>query len=221
MRAGRLLLLGVWIAVPAQAEVRFHLDVGGFFRSVPSIDLADLAGETGYGTGDDAAGAAAGIRLGFGMEYAGFEVAVDAGLGAGGLDLGAIERRYLGQVDDVGSSTTLAAGLRFMWVPEVTEGWQVLLGPQGMWHVMGAASGAGQASVSSLGFGGLAGFRWMTQAITPTLDGGLQVTVDGMAHLPLSTSVRRSTEDVLFENDAPEGVFPSWGINASYFFTFK
>lgn len=216
-----LVLLGLFSASPAAAEVRFHLDAGLLTRSQLGVDLARLAGATGFGEASDATPVALGLRLGFGVQLDDFEGAVDVGLAAGGLHLPNIEERYLGAQDDIGGSSTLTAGLRLMWVPMLDTNWQLLLGPQVAWQALGAASGVGQGNLTSLGLGGVVGFRWRTHEVTPTLDGHLQVTADGAAHLPFSVQVRRSASDVVFESQSPEGIFGSWGLGVSYCFGFR
>ena len=216
-----LILFAIFSPLPALAELRFHLDAGAFSRTQLGLDLAELAGATGFGEGSDATPAALGIRLGFGVQMSDFEVGVDVGLAAGGLDLLAIEERYVGAVDEIGGSSTLTAGLRVMWVPTLDADWQLLLGPQAAWQALGAASGVGDGNLTSLGLGGLAGVRWRTHEITPTLDGSLQLTAEGLAHLPLSVRVGRGTNDVVFESQSPEGLFGSFGLAVSYCFGFR
>ncbi|MCA9527432.1 MAG: hypothetical protein KC549_14175 [Myxococcales bacterium] len=217
----RLLVLSLLFAAPAAADVRFNLEMGAFSRAIPSVDLADLAGETAFGAQDDQSPAALGLQLGFGVQVDALEAGLDVGVGAGGLDITAVEDRYFGARDEIGGGTTLQAGLHGWWTPALGEDWQLLLGPRGVWHLATVASGVGQATLTSIGLGGQLGFRWRSQVVSPTLDGHLQLVVDGLAHLPLSVAVRKSATDVVFESDAPEGVFGSWGLNLGYCLTFK
>ncbi|MEZ4468680.1 MAG: hypothetical protein R3F60_12290 [bacterium] len=217
----RLLACGLLLGGSALADIRFNLDMGAFSRAIAAVDLAELAGVSTFGAQDDQAPTALGLQLGFGVQLDALEVGIDVGLGAGGLDLVAIEKRYFGEEDDVGGGSTLQAGLHGWWTPTLAEDWQLMLGPKAAWHLANVASGVGQATVTSLGLGGQIGFRWRSQRVSPTLDGHLQVTADVLAHLPLSVSVRRSADDIVFESDAPEGVFASWGLAAGYCLTFK
>jgi hypothetical protein len=218
-RWGWLAAVLVW-ASGAQA-LEWQVGAGVQYRHASEVDLAAMAGADGYGAQSDISPGQLGLQLSAGLQpLPAFEIGLDASIAVGGLALGDVEERYFGEQDTVGGSSTVEGGGALRWVPELSPDLRLLIGGAAAWQRMSTASGLGSAHLDSLAIGPEVGVRWRATD-GETVDGELQLRVDGRWHRPLRAEVLRSSEDVLFETTDADDPFWSVGVSVSWLFAFR
>jgi hypothetical protein len=188
------------------------------------VDLARLARQDAYGHGDDLSPGALGLRLTGGIRPLSlFELDLDAAFAVGGLDLGEVERRYLGGgTESLGSSATLEAGVAALALPPLGPNMDLVAGAAAGWHRMVTSSPAGGARVSSLAVGPALGIRWCAVHVGRAVDGVLELRLDARYHRALDLEVARDGEESLFATDSPAAdAFYTVGFALTWLFAFR
>ncbi len=207
----------------AQSRVEALAGAGASFRHTTAVDLAEIAGESGYGSGDDTSPGALGFELRAGVLFP-IDVELDttATIAVGGLNLSRIERRYLGsEPDQLGSSLTASWAFSPRFAPTIAPDVRLLLGPGLELERMATSSPAGDAHVDSFGFGLDAGARLETNRISRVVDGALEFVLFGRREVPYDLRVARGPNTVLFSGtDAGGPPIYSFGIAVEYVFSF-
>lgn len=221
MRTLLLALAPLLLPALAQADTQMHLGFSVFGQSVPTLDLADQAGVSGFGRGDDATALNLGVQIDFGVQLAPIELGLSIAQASGGLDQDDIEERYFGDSDTAQGASTTEAGLHVWWVHASSADLALIAGPHARWLRMKSTSGVASARSDSLGLGADLGLRYRTHKVSDTLDGAVRFLVGLDANLPLEATVRRASGEALFSSDSPSGTFFSYTIGAGFCLTFK
>jgi hypothetical protein len=215
----------VLLARPALAESRVEAlaGAGASLRYTTALDLAEVAGQTGYGRGDDTSPAALGFELRAGVLLP-VDVELDAtgSIAVGGLNLGRVERRYLGsEPQPIGSTLSANADLGARFAPALGSGIRFLIGPSFGAERMAASSPAGGAYLDLFHVGLDAGVRIRTNRISRVVDGSLELVLTTRRELPFALRVARSANDVVLSGTDGNGPdIYSLGIAVEYVFSF-
>jgi len=217
-----LILPAALCASPAAAQpddgpaIALSIGTGLRINTTGAIDLADVAGSTDYGTGDDASPASLGLMITLGVLIDRWEIMGEAAVNIGGLDLGGIEERYFAsEPEPIGGTSTawLMGAVRhlFRLAPDV----ELAAGLGAGYVVMGASSPVGGAIYRAVSLGPEAEIRYrVTDADGPgDLGGGwFGFGLDGRLLLPVIAEVSSGDESAF----ALDGVGPvNWLAGAS------
>lgn len=205
---------------PKGTSAQMHLELSLFGRLTLGADLADFAGATGHGQGNDAS-ENIGLQLSVGVQYGSIEFGVDLARSVGGLDESQIDRRYFDSSDPAATAVTEDGGLRLWWVHSTSPSFQVMAGPHARWLIQTSESGVSQAQLNAFGVGAQLGFRWRTNRFSELVDGTLRVLGSAHGNFPTSLSVRRATGNLLFGSSKPQGSFFDVGLSVGYGVTFR
>lgn len=167
-------------------------------RYTTKVDLAQLAGASDSGSGNDLGPPTLGVELTGGLNLPLAELGVGAWLAVGGLSLGRIESRYLGgSHTQVGSS--LDAGLEgaLRLHPDISRELGLRIGPVVAWQRMQGSSPLGVGRFELLGVGLDAGLVWRTGPISRVVDGHVELMLSARRELPLDVYVARDANDVV------------------------
>ncbi len=190
-------------------------------RHTTPVDLAALAGARGYGSGSDLGPAVLGFEAHGGLNLPLAELGVGGFIGVGGLALDRIESRYLGGgAANTGSSLDLGVEAALRLHPELSEDVGLRLGPAVAWQRMSAASPLGLARLDLLGVGLDAGLAWRTGAISPKVDGHLELMLSARRELPLGLHVDQGPGQLVLSGTAGGATAYSFGARLGYVFDF-
>ncbi len=212
------------LPVSAQTEDNPEVLFGGGLavRRTVGLDLAKIAEEPGYGQGDDAGPLALGLEARGAFRFPfDLEVTASGAVAVGGLDLGAVEQRYLGAQEDIGSTASVwgEAGLRY--APRLSDDLHALVGPQVGWHYLSASSPAGHARSALVAAGLDLGVRLRLHEQPRKLNHYLEFSLQGRREFPLTLQVSRdsaSEDAVLFDSTSQSARIYSFGLSATYVF---
>jgi hypothetical protein len=213
------------LSANARAEEKLEAlaGAGTSFRHTTAIDLAKIAGASGYGSANDAGPGALGFELRAGVWFP-FQLELDAtgSIAAGGLNLSRVEERYLGaSPQPLGSTLTASADFGVRFAPLVTPGIRLLLGPSAGAERMSATSPAGAARLDMLHVGLDAGLRLHTNRISRVVDGNIEAVVGVRRELPFHLSVSKNgSDDVFSGTQSEQPQIYSFGIAVQYVFSF-
>ncbi|MCA9537790.1 MAG: hypothetical protein KC620_02810 [Myxococcales bacterium] len=207
-------------AAPAAADMGGWFAAGLGARHAFDVDLARLADAKGYGSANDGSPASLGLALSGGFIFnESIEVGVRAELHVGGLDLAAIEKRYFGDEDNVGSALTTALELMGRVALPLTEELDLIAGGAAGYTLLSAASGVGSGRIEGIGIGPQVGLRYRVNGLPGQDSGHLQLTLDGRYLIPWQVKVG-SGDTAKFDDTSGEGVLLAGGV-LSYVFAFR
>jgi len=175
------------------------LGVGLRMQMTSAIDLAKLAGATGYGEADDAPGPSLGLILSGGVVTRRCELIVEGLMAFGGLALGDIEERYFGaEPEPIGGTASIALKVSARYRLPLSASTEVALGAGAGWLAMGASSPVGGGYLRAVQLGPEAELRFKAHGDGPG-GGWFGLGIDGAVLLPYHVSA--SSGEPLFESD--------------------
>ncbi len=199
--------------------VEVPLELGLVGRSLSEIDLADQAGVTGFGAADDAGPLMLGVRGAIGLRTLDvLELRLFAELGAGGLDLAAVEARYAGAEDEqLGGNLFLGVGGQISATIPLGERVRAIGGIDLGHQWLNAVSPAVTARARSLFVGGHAGMRIDVAPSRRAVQGHLQILFDYWHHVPMGVEAAGGEESDDFSTSDPSGAgWQSFGLLLGY-----
>lgn len=197
-----LVLLGG--AAPAAAEdaedagPALSLGVGLRLNATGAIDLAGLAGASGYGSGDDSSPASLGLAITLGVLVDRFEVMVEGAVNVGGLDLAGVEERYYeSDPQPIGGTSTAWLSVAARYLLRLSADVELAAGLGGGYLVMGASSPVGGGFYRAITAGPEAELRYRVHGEAERVGGGwLTLALDGRLLLPTVARVGADPEPV-------------------------
>ena len=190
-------------------------------RRTTPIDLAEVAGASGYGTANDASPMALGLALEAGLLLpVSLELHATATIAVGGLDLAQVEQRYFGDTEQIGSSVSAAADGSVRFAPLLYPDLRLLVGPAAGWRRLAASSPLGFGRVDLVELGLDAGVLLHLNTISRVVDGYLTVVAFGRRALPLEARVGQSASEVAFSGSGGGPAIYDFGLRVGYVFGF-
>ncbi|MBK7580834.1 MAG: hypothetical protein IPI67_11570 [Myxococcales bacterium] len=194
------------------------------YRGTTSVDLAKVAGASGYGTANDQSPGALSFEVSGGILFAPpIELRANAWIGVGGLALAQVERRYFGaEPEQIGSSLSVGVGGSGRYAPLLLPNLRFLVGPAVDVKRMAASSPAGAARLDLVGVGLDVGLRWQTSTLGQKTHGHLEVMALARRDIPTAVWVGASQDDVYFRGvGGSSPAIYSFGLSVGYVFSFE